>query len=73
LEILVAERLQRINQIDIEQAKLLVDVDSAEFMDAVGDRMLSEMVAATNIRKKTPNHQTQAMASHKQIGREGGR
>jgi hypothetical protein len=53
---LIDERLQRMEQFDVEKAKKLVDVDSHQFMDAVGDRMLSETVAAICVKKSSNNN-----------------
>jgi hypothetical protein len=52
MEVLKVQRLSKINAIDTEMAKMLENVDSASFKEALGDRMLSETAATLLCKRK---------------------
>jgi hypothetical protein len=49
--VLVAQRLARIEQVDLKMAEAMVNLGTTGFMDALGDRMLSENIAELCQRK----------------------
>jgi hypothetical protein len=57
MKVLIANRLEKMNRVDTDRAKLLQCADSAEFMEAMRDRMLPEIAAeiCTTMTNKPPS------------------